>query len=97
MPRYEFRCEQCGPFECWRALADAATSMHCPVCQGEVRRIYTPPGLVRTPPAIARAHYRAEKSAYEPEVIHKEPAPRRESFAPPIVRQSHGRPWMLEH
>lgn len=97
MPRYEFRCEQCGSFECWRSLADATTTMHCPVCQREVRRIYTAPGLVRTPPALAQARYRSEKSAYEPEVFRKEPAKPRESPPPPVVHQSHGRPWMLEH
>jgi hypothetical protein len=23
MPRYEFRCENCGPFECWRPFNEA--------------------------------------------------------------------------
>ncbi|GCE08646.1 FmdB family zinc ribbon protein [Dictyobacter aurantiacus] len=96
MPRYEFRCEQCGSFECWRSLTDAATPMYCPVCQREVKRIYTAPGLVRTPPAMARARYRAEKSAFEPEVVRKEAAKQRELSAPPIIHRSHGRPWMLE-
>ncbi|WP_201361305.1 FmdB family zinc ribbon protein [Dictyobacter formicarum] len=97
MPRYEFRCEQCGSFEYWRSLADAAAPMYCPVCQREVRRIYTAPGLVRTPPALAQAYYRAEKSTCEPEVIRREPEKPREQPAPPVFHQSHGRPWMLEH
>src|SRR5512147_1430709 len=97
MPMYEFRCEQCGSFECWRSLANAATPMHCPVCQREVRRVYTAPSLVRTPPALARARDRAEKSACEPDVVRREPEQPREMPTPSVVHRSHGRPWMLEH
>ncbi|WP_149400151.1 FmdB family zinc ribbon protein [Dictyobacter arantiisoli] len=97
MPRYEFCCEQCGSFECFRSLAEATAPMPCPECQRIARRIYTAPGLVRTPPAQASARYRAEKSAYEPEIIHTYPDKRQKRPAPPIVHQSHGRPWMLGH
>jgi putative FmdB family regulatory protein len=97
MPRYEFYCPYCGSFECWRALSEATASMSCPQCQRIARRVYTVPGLVRTPPAIAQARYRAEKSAFEPEVVRRErPVPQEE---PPsqVVYHSHGRPWLIEH
>src|SRR5579859_194334 len=79
MPRYEFLCENCGLFECWRAFDEASVPMNCPECQAVARRIYTTPGLVKTLPALAQARYRAEKSAYEPEVVHCErPVPKEE-------------------
>lgn len=97
MPQYEFHCERCGSFECYRTLVEATAPMKCPKCQSAARRIYTAPGLVRTPPAIAVARYRAEKSAYEPDIIHTDPAKSQKRATAPIVHQSHGRPWMLGH
>jgi putative FmdB family regulatory protein len=97
MPRYEFYCVYCGSFECWRTLSEATAPMSCPQCQRPARRVYTAPGLVKTPPAIAKARYRAEKSAFEPEVIRKErPVPQEE---PPshVISRAHGRPWMIGH
>ncbi len=95
MPRYEFLCAACGPFEQWRPFAEASAPMRCPNCQMLARRVFSPPGLARTPPALARALYRAEKSAYEPEVVRRDP-PRREEDAPkPVYRQARGRPWQI--
>ncbi|HLG61499.1 MAG TPA: FmdB family zinc ribbon protein [Ktedonosporobacter sp.] len=97
MPRYEFRCDHCGPFECWRSLDQVSTPMVCPTCQVTARRVYTAPGLVKTPTAIARALYRSEKSAHEPDVLRRErPEPKEEQPAQ-VFYQSHGRPWLLEH
>ena len=98
MPRYEFRCEHCGPFECWRPLVEASVPMICPQCQTVARRVYTAPGLVKTPPALAQAMYRAEKSAHEPEVISRpRPAKVEEEKPSQVVYQSHGRPWQIGH
>jgi putative FmdB family regulatory protein len=97
MPLYQFSCENCGPFECWRPLAEASVPMICPECQAIARRVYTTPGLVKTPPALARALYRSEKSAYEPDVLRRErPAPQEEKPSQ-VVYQSHGRPWQISH
>ena len=97
MPQYAFRCDHCGPFECWRPLAEAGATMTCPRCQAIARRVYTAPGLIKTPPAIAQALYRSEKSAYEPDVLRRErPEPKEEKPAQ-VLYQSHGRPWLLEH
>ncbi len=97
MPLYAFHCEQCGPFECWRSLSEASVPMVCPQCQAIARRIYTTPGLVRTPAALGKALYRAEKSAYEPEVIRRDASIPTEEKPVPIMRQSHGRPWQIGH
>jgi putative FmdB family regulatory protein len=95
MPLYEFYCTSCGPFESWRPLNEASTPMICPRCRAEVRRVYTAPGLVKTPPALAQALYRSEKSAYEPEVVKRElPAPQEEKPLQTIHR-SHSRPWQI--
>lgn len=97
MPRYEFRCENCGPFECWRPFNEAGVPMICPKCQAVARRVYTTPGLVKTPPALAKGLYRSEKSAFEPEVIKREyPMPEEEKPSQ-VVYQSYGRPWQIGH
>lgn len=97
MPRYEFCCKNCGPFERWRSFNEASIPMICPVCQSVARRVYTTPGLVKTPPALARQLYKAEKSAFEPDVIKREYPVAEEGERPPIVVQSHGRPWQIGH
>ncbi len=96
MPRYEFQCENCGPFECWRPLAQVDVVMNCPKCQAIARRVYTTPGLVRNPP-LSKARYRAEKSAYEPEVVRREHPVSAEEKPQQVVYQSHGRPWQIGH
>jgi hypothetical protein len=68
--------------------------MRCPRCEGDVRRVYSMPGLVKTPPAVASALYRTEKSAYEPEVVRRQSPAGGGSAA---VSHGHGRPWQLGH
>jgi putative FmdB family regulatory protein len=97
MPRYEFCCERCGLFECWRPLNEASVPMICPQCQTVARRVYTAPGLVKTPPALAKAMYRAEKSAHEPEVVRRDRPVREEEKPSQVVYQPHGRPWQIGH
>ncbi len=97
MPRYEFFCETCGPFEQWRPFDEANNPMRCPVCQAAARRVYSLPGLVKTPPALARALYREEKSAHEPEVVRRELPSREEPRGATVRRQARGRPWQIGH
>jgi putative FmdB family regulatory protein len=97
MPLYEFCCEHCGPFECWRSFNEGGGPMICPKCQAVARRVYTTPGLVKTPAALARAMYRAEKSAQEPEVVRRERPVSEEEKPAQVVYQSHGRPWQIGH
>jgi putative FmdB family regulatory protein len=97
MPLYEFRCENCGPFECRRQLDEAGIPMLCPQCQAIASRVYTAPGLVKTPSALAQALHRSEKSAYEPEVTRREHPRPEEEKASQVVYQTHGRPWQIGH
>jgi putative FmdB family regulatory protein len=69
VPTYAFACAQCGPFEEPRAMAEASRPASCPVCDGDARRLYTPPGVVRTPAPLARALNLEARSAHEPAVV----------------------------
>lgn len=95
MPVYEFLCHTCGPFEQWRPFEAAADPMPCPDCKAIAKRVYTLPGLYKTPPALAGARARAEKSAFEPEVAARE-GPASEEFARPRMISKRGRhPWVV--
>jgi putative FmdB family regulatory protein len=69
MATYEYRCDQDGAFEEARALGTAPESIVCPVCRGEARRVFSPPMLTSTPPALAAAIDHAEKTRHEPDVV----------------------------
>ena len=69
MPQYDFTCESCGPFAVRRPMAEAADPAACPDCARSGRRLYTPPGLTRTPAGVASALGIEEKSAHEPYVV----------------------------
>jgi putative FmdB family regulatory protein len=69
MPLYGFHCDRCGPFEEWRPLSEASSPSRCPTCGGPGRRLYSAPGLVRTPAAVRQARNLEERSAHEPEVV----------------------------
>ena len=47
MPIYEYECERCAcRFELKRRFDEDAGSPCCPECQGKVRRIFSPSGLL---------------------------------------------------
>jgi putative FmdB family regulatory protein len=99
MPRYEFLCETCGAFDCWRSFAEASDPMPCPTCKTAAKRIYSLPGLVKTPASLTHALDRANKSAYEPQVVkheHQYATGETKPAAAPI-QQRHGRPWQIGH
>src|SRR6266567_6682686 len=46
MPTYEYACRSCGHhFEARQSFSEAPL-MTCPVCQGELRRVFHPVGIV---------------------------------------------------
>jgi len=93
LPVYPFTCPTCGPFDVWRGMSEASAPAHCPTCHGEGRRVYTPPGLVRTPLSVRRGRALEEKSAHEPAVV-REPTGRPLAFA----RDGHRNPpWVAGH
>lgn len=46
MPRYDYRCSACGHQYEKREGFSAPSVQQCPVCQGEARRLLTPPAIV---------------------------------------------------
>ncbi|HZQ38302.1 MAG TPA: FmdB family zinc ribbon protein [Dehalococcoidia bacterium] len=46
MPRYDYRCNACGHQYEKREGFSAPSVQECPVCQGEARRLLTPPAIV---------------------------------------------------
>jgi putative FmdB family regulatory protein len=97
MPIYEFFCANCGVFERWRTLSEASQPMYCPQCKTIVRRVYSAPGLVRTPPSLAHARERSEKSAYEPAVVRRSHEGGEEQPQTSQWQHSHSHPWSLGH
>jgi putative FmdB family regulatory protein len=69
VPIYEFLCDDCGPFEERRAFAEASDPTTCPSCGEAARRVYSTPATKNVPVALSSVMHRAEKSAYEPEVV----------------------------
>jgi putative FmdB family regulatory protein len=89
MPLYDFICETCGPFEVQRPIGEVSKPARCPSCQQAGRRVFTPPGIVRTPAGIRRARDLEEKSAHEPDVVGR-PEGRR---LPLHGHHHHAPPW----
>ncbi len=46
MPRYDYRCNACEHRYEKRESFSAPSVQECPVCQGEARRLLTPPAIV---------------------------------------------------
>lgn len=92
MPLYEFCCETCGPFECWRPMREASDPMLCSSCHEEARRIFSPPGLLST----ASSHRRRQEREVEPRLVKRTPKETPAAVRTPL-RQTGGRPWQLSH
>ena len=43
MPYYDYRCPDCGPFDCRRPLAESALPGTCPICGKESPRMLSAP------------------------------------------------------
>lgn len=91
MPIYAFTCEDCGPFELFRPMAEAGAPARCPSCGTTARRVFTPPGLALLAAPMRRALHAEDKSAHEPDVVTQRrgrPLPHRHEPSPP---------WVLSH
>ncbi|MER6996028.1 FmdB family zinc ribbon protein [Streptomyces sp. NPDC000410] len=81
MATYEYLCSRCGSFDVRLAIGTAPTAYDCPACAGIARRVYSSPGLTRTPSGIASLHEREAQSREAPAVVGEVPprstAPRR--------------------
>jgi len=97
MPRYDYRCPSCGIFERLCASQAVSDPVVCPTCATEAKRVYSPPGLVKTPAVLAKKLDHAYKSASSPEVVKRAPVSQEDRSTPAPVIHGHGRPWQLGH
>lgn len=85
MPLYEFRCDDCGVFDLWRSMSESSNPAHCPGCDTQGKRIFSPPMILSTG--------RIQKVSAEPKLIARNLKPK-----PPRVQYHSGsRPWMVGH
>ncbi|WNC12974.1 zinc ribbon domain-containing protein [Brevibacillus brevis] len=103
MPRYEYGCEECGPFIQWLKMSEVTDMAVCPECGQTSRRMYSACGLILTPQALRQ---RIERGA-EPKIVRKE-RHAHEGGACQHQGPAHGggqhshrhspkRPWMVGH
>jgi putative FmdB family regulatory protein len=95
MPLYEFRCDDCGIFEAFRAIAEYNQPANCPTCQQPVKRIFSPPS------AILSGSLRLKQENPEPQLIQRDyPSGTlrdREPKQSRLKEHRGGRPWMIGH
>ncbi|WP_404788826.1 FmdB family zinc ribbon protein [Altericista sp. CCNU0014] len=88
MPLYEFRCDDCGVFDAWRAIAERSTPASCPSCEEPSRRIFSAPALQLS------GALRVKGENLEPQLVKREVDPAARTKA---RTHSGGRPWMIGH
>ena len=69
MPLYDYRCDCCGDFRDWQAMARSQEPVDCPTCGRPARRRVATPFIAFMPSHTRIAHQRNEKSAHEPKVM----------------------------
>lgn len=58
MPRYDYRCEECGDvFEAVHGVGDSVDG--CPECGGKVRRLFHPVGIIFKGSGFYKTDYRS--------------------------------------
>ena len=71
MPLYDYRCDSCGDFRDWHAMARSREPAGCPICGRPARRQVATPFIALMPSHTRIAHQRNEKSAHEPKVMRR--------------------------
>ncbi len=69
MAVYVYRCPCCSEIEITFPIGTAPAAVPCPDCGAASVRAFSAPMLARTPAAISTRLQRAERSAFEPEVV----------------------------
>ena len=107
MPIYDYLCPSCGPFEARRAMRESDQDALCASCSMPAPRVVSAPRLNLMSSNNRYAEIRNEKSAHEPDVVHRM-APNGHSHGHTHAhshRHEHShakkhapkRPWMLGH
>jgi putative FmdB family regulatory protein len=100
MPRYNYSCRRCGPFEEWQSMSRSEEPAPCPGCGKPAPRALSLPNMSFVDSATRTAHVRNEKSAHSPEIVQR-PAALRDPDAgkkrPRPARGHRDRPWMVGH
>lgn len=76
MAIYAYRCPRCRDVEATFPIGTAPGTVPCPDCGATATRMLTAPMLTRTSAALSPRLERAERSAFEPDVVTSLP-PRR--------------------
>ncbi|WP_089205899.1 FmdB family zinc ribbon protein [Streptosporangium subroseum] len=77
MAIYEYLCPACGPFDVRLPIGTAPLSRGCSTCERGARRVFSPPNISRTHPALSAALDRDEQSREAPAVVSSLPVRRR--------------------
>lgn len=94
MPKYVYLCEECGPFEEWINMREVTEFFYCPTCKIPAARLYTPPGLITSSPAL---RHRIEQSAI-PKVVNRKNHGQHQSRHHHTSSCELGqRPWQVGH
>jgi putative FmdB family regulatory protein len=93
MPLYDFFCDSCGPYEVQRTVSAAPDPAPCPACRADGRRVFHPPGIVRTPAGMRRARDLEESSAHEPSLTARPEGRPLHVHAPHRDHHHHAPPW----
>jgi hypothetical protein len=81
MAVYVYRCPCCSEIEITFPIGTAPAAVLCPDCGAASVRAFSAPMLARTPAAMSTRLQRAERSAFEPEVVTSLPQRRTGSAA----------------
>lgn len=87
MALYEYRCDQDGVFDITRPLGTAPTSIACPVCSADARRVFSKPMLMSVPRELVAAIDHAEKTRERPDIVTSLPpaSPRKRTPVLPLT------------
>ena len=106
MPIYDYLCPTCGPFEERRPMIESKASATCANCHAAAPRMPAAPRLNLMSSNNRIAETRNEKSAHEPDVVHRMAAHDSNARGKHHRVQAHShshaqrpspRPWMLGH
>ena len=71
MPRYGYRCPQCGPFDLMRPMAESGAPADCPGCGQPAARTISTPYVNLMSATRRKAHQINERSSAEPGVVNR--------------------------